>query len=292
MQFRIAINIPGSRMPKYSFPTPFSSPKAQELAALVNAAYAMLNSGNWAQPQGYNILAKLAAKEIWKGIGPLSNFVGPVLQPVPFGFVASRGSDLFVVLRGTKTPLEWFDDITAFPVTFKPNGQNWGQITQGFSLLYHDLGPQILKVLGDFKNSVGSLSSIYVTGHSLGAALAHIAAAGIYTQFSVQPTSYTFSGPRAGDHGFAAAYEASKMVTWRIFNTEDIVPTVPPAAIQMANPNMGMHGLTPVTQALSSLVALHAVGYQHVGYPIGVTFHRDAVADNHEINALVQELVS
>lgn len=279
-------------MPKYTFPTPFSQPKAQELAALVNAAYAQLNPGNWTPPQGYNILANLSAKEIWKEHAPLSNFVGPIVQPVPFGFVASRGNDLFVVIRGTKTPLEWFDDFTAFPVAFKPNGQNWGQITKGFDLLYHDLGPQILNALGGFKNAGGSLSSIYVTGHSLGAALAHVAAAGIYAQFSVQPTSYTFSGPRAGDHGFASAYEASKMVTWRVFNTEDIVPTVPPAAIQMANPNMGMHGLTPMTQALSSLVALHAVGYQHVGYPISVTFHRDAVADNHDMNALVQEVTS
>lgn len=68
------------------------------------------------------------------------------------------------------------------------------------------------------------------------------------------------------------------------------MPTVPPAAIQMATPNMGMNDLTPVTQNLASLIHLSAVGYQHVGYPIGVTFHSEIVSDNHSLDNLIEEL--
>jgi len=275
---------------KYTFPDSFSIAKAQELAALVNQAYNQLDQGNtWSPPANYTILARLTAKEPWKGMGPLSNFIGPVISPVPFGFIAVKDGSLNVVIRGTKTPLEWLDDFTAAPIAFTPSGQSWGQIARGFKLLYDDLGPQINQALAAYQNGGGSLNSVFVTGHSLGAALAHVAAAGISAQFSIQPISYTFSGPRPGDSGFAAAVAQAQLVTWRMFNTEDIVPTVPPAAVQMATPNMGMHGLTPLTQALSSFVQLHAVGYQHVGYPLGVTFHKDVVADNHDMNALVQE---
>ena len=280
-------------MPKYTLPATFSTARAEELAALVNAAYNQLDQGpGWNPPQGYNVVAPLSAKEPWKGLGPLANFLGPIVSPVPFGFVATKGTDIYVVIRGTKTPLEWFDDFTSLPVAFTPNGQNWGRITKGFSLLYRDLGPQIEAALQQINAGGGSLGSIFITGHSLGAALAHIAAAGITAKFAVKPVSYTFSGPRAGDHGFAAATDTATLVTWRIFNTEDIVPTVPPAAVQMATPNMGMHGLTPVTHALTAMVSLGIAGYQHIGYPVGVTFHEEVVADNHDMNRLLQELVS
>lgn len=277
---------------KYTFPTEFSLSRAQELAMLVDQAYDQLDQGAaWTPPTGYRMLAAFSATEVWKSLGPLSH-AAPLLSPVPFGFVAVKNADVYVVIRGTKTPLEWFDDFTAFPVAFSPSGQTWGQITKGFSLLYDSLGQQINQALADYKSGGGSLTSIYVTGHSLGAALAHVAAAGICAQFSVKPTCYTFSGPRAGDAGFAAAFANAQLVSWRIFNTEDLVPTVPPAAVEVSTPNMGMNGFTALTHALSTFVQLHAVGYQHVGYPVGVTFHKDTVADNHSMDLLIAEVAS
>jgi hypothetical protein len=60
---------------------------------------------------------------------------------VPFGFVATKGSDAYVVVRGTQTPLEWFDDATVLPVPFAPN---WGNTTQGFKVIYNQLSPTII----------------------------------------------------------------------------------------------------------------------------------------------------
>jgi hypothetical protein len=34
------------------------------------------------------------------------------------------------------------------------------------------------------------------------------------------------------------------------------------------------------------------VGYQHVHYPIAVTFHRDFIADNHSFDSLCTESAS
>jgi triacylglycerol lipase len=276
---------------KYTLPAGFNLVRAQELASLVNAAYDQFTQGPaWALPADYTLVKSLSAREIWKGFGLLANLIPQVIPPVPFGFVATKGTDVYVIIRGTRTPLEWFDDFTAFPVDFVPNGQPWGKVTRGFNLLYNDLRPQVAAALSQIVTEGGSLNSVFLSGHSLGAALAHLAAAGLYAQFHAHPVSYTFSGPRAGEHQFAQTFLDANLPTWRIFNTEDIVPTVPPAAIQMATPNMGMNGLTPVTQNLASLIHLSAVGYQHVGYPVGVTFHREIVADNHNLDYLIAEL--
>ena len=227
----------------------FDLDRALQLAALVNCAYNQYTQPNaWKLPDGFVLLPPaLTAKEHWK-LGPLSNVLAEHLQaslsPVPFGFMGTIGTDVFVVIRGTKTPLEWFDDFSAEPSPFTPNNVSWGTTGVGYMRIFDDLGPQIIQTLTTYQEGGGSLESVYVTGHSLGAALAHLAAANIAAVFGVKPISYTFSGPRAGDSKFAAAVEAAGLQTWRMFNTDDIVPTVPPAAVQFATPNMGMSALT------------------------------------------------
>ena len=279
---------------KYTYPAGFDLARAQELGELVNVAYNQFAQGAaWQVSAGYSLLGPgLFTKEFWKLPGPVSDVLEHLLPQVLFGFVAVKGDDVYVVIRGTKTPLEWLDDFAAQPVAFQPNGQDWGSTTRGYARLLAYLGPQIATQLSAWKAQGHGLTSVYVTGHSLGAALAHLVAAGIVAQFGVKPVVYTFSGPRAGETKFAQAYAAAGLPTWRIFNTEDIVPTVPPAAVRMATPNMGMHAMSGISQALSSFVLLSPAGYQHVGYPVAVTFHRDVVADNHSLVNLCAELAA
>lgn len=280
---------------KYAFPSGFNLSRALQLAGLVNCAYQQhLQPNAWKLPADFLLMTPaLSCKEYWK-FGPLSEAIAAHLPtplvPELFGFVGTVGSDVFVVIRGTKTPLEWFDDFSAEPTPFLAAGQPWGKTVRGYSRLFGDLGPQIIQALETYQKEGNHLGAVYVTGHSLGAALAHLAAATIAQHFGIKPVTYTFSGPRAGDSVFAAAMQEKGLETWRVFNTEDIVPTVPPAAVQMATPNMGMHGMSLLTQALSSFVKLTTVGYQHVGHPIAVTFHHDVVADNHDMDALCVEL--
>jgi len=281
---------------RYTFPPGFELGRARELGALVGAAYQQLHQGPaWQPPAGYTTLQpSLSSTEVWKAhvVTNLLGHVGVALPKVPFGFVAAKGNDVYVVIRGTQTPLEWLDDFTAQPVDFRPGGQDWGHTTKGFSMVHADLGPQILQLLAT-PGVVRPGTSIYVTGHSLGAALAHLAAAEIWVRYgpALAPVSYTFCGPRAGGPAFAKAFETAGLTTWRIVNSEDLVPTVPPAAVLMTEPNMGMHGMSPLTQAISQFVQLGLTGYQHIGYPIVATFHQDTVAGNHNLDALEAELV-
>jgi triacylglycerol lipase len=276
---------------KYTYPNGFDRVRAQELGTLVDAAYQQLQQGQaWQPPAGYKILATLSAKELWKTRGLAPELVAHLLKAVPFGFVAQKGADLYVVIRGTVTPLEWLDDFSIHPVPFAPSGKPWGNTTHGFKALYDNLGPQISQALHAVQAQGGTLQSILVTGHSLGAALAHLAAAGLNAEFGVRPVSYTFCGPRAGDPPFADAFVAANLQTWRVFNTEDIVPTVPPAAVKLLDATV--QSLSPLGLLLDRFLQLFPAGYQHVGYPIAATFHQTTVAGNHNLDRLCAEINS
>lgn len=75
--------------------------------------------------------------------------------------------------------------------------------------------------------------SLWITGHSLGGAMALIAGAAF--TFSERQTVngiYTFGQPRAGNCAFASSCNRQlQTVAFRVVNNQDIVPHVPPALI-------------------------------------------------------------
>lgn len=46
--------------------------------------------------------------------------------------------------------------------------------------------------------------TLFVTGHSLGAAAAALCSADLLDRFNIPSTLYTFGEPRVGDHAFAS----------------------------------------------------------------------------------------
>jgi predicted lipase len=75
-------------------------------------------------------------------------------------------------------------------------------------------------------------SQILITGHSLGAALAVLAAPDIALAMppnTIEPRLTTFGGPRVGVADFRAAFDAAIECCYRVVNFLDIVPLVPPA---------------------------------------------------------------
>jgi triacylglycerol lipase len=202
---------------------------------------------------------------------------------VPFGFVAAAGNDTYVVIRGTQTPLEWLDAPTVGLVPFFPDAtslvKNWGNTTKGFSGLYNQMIPAIVAALQKLQGAGNNLASLFVTGHSLGAALAHLTAAGIKTHLNLNPISYTFSGPRTGDQALAGAFVTAELQTWRIVNTEDIVPVVPISSNQIG---VG----SPTSIFLNTLIHGLPAGFSHIGYPVAVTFDQGKVDDNHNLDNL------
>eukprot|EP00002_Diphylleia_rotans_P024548 TRINITY_DN4856_c0_g1_i14.p1 TRINITY_DN4856_c0_g1~~TRINITY_DN4856_c0_g1_i14.p1 ORF type:complete len:463 (+),score=75.72 TRINITY_DN4856_c0_g1_i14:79-1467(+) len=69
---------------------------------------------------------------------------------------------------------------------------------------------------------------LYVTGHSLGGALASIMALEMKCMFNeMRVISYTFGSPRVGNLMFASLYDKLVPETYRVVNYQDFVPNVP-----------------------------------------------------------------
>lgn len=109
-----------------------------------------------------------------------------------------KGSDVYVVIRGTQTTLEWLDDVTIQAQIFDPTNPNWGKTTKGFGGIHSQILPQIIASLEAIQNAGNNLGFVYITGHSLGAALAHLVAAGIYLRFGIDQHPTHFVVPEQG----------------------------------------------------------------------------------------------
>ena len=68
---------------------------------------------------------------------------------------------------------------------------------------------------------------LHVTGHSLGGALATLAAFDLTQQFRVDTTVYTFGQPRVGNRAFATEYNATVIKHFSVANGHDPVARVP-----------------------------------------------------------------
>jgi len=103
-------------------------------------------------------------------------------------------------------------------------------VHHGFAKAYRELRPQLLKALGRLRCHGG----VEVTGHSLGAAVATLAAQDLRTaNHSVDPV-FLFGSPRVGDEAFAAAFQGVaakrgvRVPAWRLVHFHDPVPRLAP----------------------------------------------------------------
>jgi triacylglycerol lipase len=174
----------------------------------------------------------------------------------PFGFCArDRAGTGYLVFRRTSSNSDWADDadVDQRPYDLVPN---YGQVHDGFLKLYTSMRADVLDEL----DSVGPISDLRVTGHSLGCGLATLAVPELVGRPGAGSiTQYNFASPRVGNPDFAAAYNSNGVPTFRVVNTCDLVPEVPPSV-------------------LAKLV------FKHVGAPIDFTAQYGAVGGDHSLD--------
>jgi predicted lipase len=119
-----------------------------------------------------------------------------------------------LVFRGSIDFQDWLANLNAFPTAW-PAG---GSVHRGFKAALEE-------VWGEVEAYLATLTvPVFYTGHSLGAALATLAAAKRPPQ-----ALYTFGAPLVGDANFASNF--NKIKFYRIVNNSDLVTTVPPSLL-------------------------------------------------------------
>lgn len=139
-------------------------------------------------------------------------------------YIAFRDDAIVIAFRGTTNIRDWMTDSDMVLTTVRHGmGKVHGGFLRALCLIWED----ILSVLKAVQNNQ---QPIWITGHSLGAALAGLAAA----RFSLEldkPIAglYTFGKPRIGDREFARLFNSElKDRCFRFVNNNDIVTRVPP----------------------------------------------------------------
>lgn len=131
------------------------------------------------------------------------------------------------------------------------------KIHSGFYTAFNDLKPQIESALNAIEDSGCAL---YITGHSLGGALALLA-----TKFLASDSlgaCYTFGSPRVASSKFG---DNIKTPIYRVINAADLVPRVPPAYLSHALIAFFEFFAIPVVSTFIIRLLQRVVGYRHHG---------------------------
>lgn len=129
------------------------------------------------------------------------------------GFVAG-GNDIIIALRGTDELQDWMDNLH-----YSQTYTQGGRIHSGFAGQVRAIWPSLLDAVKTYRDT----QKVWVTGHSLGGALA-VYVAKLLANVDIPSQVYTYGAPKVFDPDAAAEYPVPMR---RFVNNEDIVPHLP-----------------------------------------------------------------
>jgi hypothetical protein len=140
------------------------------------------------------------------------------------GLIGERAGAVILAFAGTD-PGIWQNLTT----DFTPLPQAGSDIHEGFRLAAATAQPEIEQAV---QLSHQSRKPLFITGHSLGAALAALAAQMALGEGSPPRAVYSFGMPRVGGERFRTSYDAGLgALTYRLVHGIDLVARVPPSFI-------------------------------------------------------------
>ena len=134
---------------------------------------------------------------------------------------------VLAVLRGTDpvTLPSWVTDVV---VRLVECGEYDGRVHYGFSSALRRTWSKLETLLEEAEGK-----PLFLTGHSMGGALAVLTACRLAKMGRPPVAIYTFGAPRVGDPAFCAGYA---LPTYRVVNRLDLVPEMPMASLKRLLP--------------------------------------------------------
>jgi triacylglycerol lipase len=165
------------------------------------------------------------------GFDKVRHFETTFRPPFPLtdtqAFTMAGKSMIVTAFRGTQPAQlrDWLSDVNTPPW---PGPAGNGLVHFGFGQAIEAVYPEVRDAIVDLRDNK---QTVWFTGHSLGAALATLAALRLYFEPPeiLADGLYTFGGPRVCDRSLAHAHDrAFQARTHRFVNNNDIVPQLPP----------------------------------------------------------------
>lgn len=226
------------------------------LAAVCGQTYAQFNrtDGSFTVPTGYSVIHTIQAKSL-----------GNVWER--FGFIIESPEEIIVAFRGSSSTANWISNANATQKKFKYIKETC-LTHRGFTDIYTSARSGIHSAL----SRLSSGKRLYITGHSLGGALATLCAPDVAanTLFST-PHLYTYGSPRAGDPAFAKAGTRYVPNSNRIANLFDAAAYVPPSIFKLPKRDKRYY-------------------YSHVREFHPLSFQKGSVSLNHALSSYFKEL--
>ena len=168
---------------------------------------------------------KVKIKAALKKIDPKFKAVEGFNEKSSQGIVIQHEDFVVAAFRGTDEIADWLDNLNAVP---KPGPL--GDVHNGFYRALMDIWPQMKTVIRGFRTKPEGQPDrpLWLTGHSLGGAMATLAAATLIEADETFYGAYTYGSPRVGDRDFARTFNIeAKSKFFRFQNNADIVTRVP-----------------------------------------------------------------
>jgi hypothetical protein len=190
---------------------------ADHTAHFIGNAYVCAHLSTWAYRSEADILA---------GAGTWPAKVRVIQEKNHFGLVVRLPSAVIVAFRGTDDARDWLTNLSLWQSS--PWGAEWGSVHAGFWGAVDALWPQITAALRELD---ADAMPVWFTGHSLGGAMAMLAAARLLNerQQAEIRAIYTFGQPMVGNREFVARYATCLgPKLGRFVATRDDIPNQPP----------------------------------------------------------------
>lgn len=143
-------------------------------------------------------------------------------------FVAADDEVVLVAFRGTQT--EELEDIVTDARIRLVHGALDGRVHRGFQQAFELVWADVERAVNTFQDQGQAL---WITGHSLGAAIATLAAAQWIDAGKPFNGLYNFGSPRVGNRAFRRDYNGeARDRTFRYVNNHDLVTRVPPRSLK------------------------------------------------------------
>ena len=139
--------------------------------------------------------------------------------------ISEKNKRITVIFRGSESKYDWYYDLNIWKKKLHDNVYVHGGFYKQLhnENMYNNLKEEIIKLINDYSDY-----KIYVTGHSLGGALATLFGYELSNDIENKVNIISFASPRVGDNAFKKSFNIKSNINHlRVTNHRDIVTAFP-----------------------------------------------------------------